>query len=790
MELRRSEITRLLNDKHRITSEEGSQLLVNKNVLNCRDGRRLCSYLIAEKLGLDSAWKLFSIAVVEENYETKTYESMGNVINSLYKQSSNSKSANSISKLDVEEQLYEPLIRNTILTQPKYAEKFAAILRGSVDDLYGGVAEMLFRVSKPLIWRYLDATNASVRLGAFRAQVLVFPPKTSDPIEESTYFGRHYDALNSALLDESIAVCIQAIESTFKILSVWWDNVPTTKLEKMLQSIITLSSQEVVEIRVAVIQGLRLFANCRDAAHRMFPIIKTICTAGIDDEAEKVRLFTCKLLCLFQENETFKTQTIVPFKNLLFRLDFEENQSIEFELSKYIFTHYFCRTLSNTSRYNFVKRLCSVSKLAVMDMHRHLTDFMTTEDIVYHLNAIVHVATCLLNEIGKRGQSTGQIVSTTPIKNSKNDWHEAVGMEPEAEEDEPVVWSSTTSGLKSVKDILDCAIVCYARTQEKFVRMNNDSFLGTLCRRFLDVVQKIFDYNEIVDEDLHNTALTIMSFVKVKGMSVINIINTTERLLRGGRLDKRTLEIFGMHDMTQILKIIDEGLTQLVDTSSKMKSVQSSPTKRIRTRTFSDEIVVLDSLNYLLSSSTCSQYIHTEYGMFVDKFADKLEKLRDNYMLKMRKNYDFDRKLFLSVYETWTVVTILRHAVINKKEEPKRKPRRGIKRKISGEFVCSFTTQTDPLILECEWFQRQYKAKPAICKDQKFLDTFLCCLGLHFRAYNHTKSAVDLGVDVLNQIEREITKRQSKSFTLPKSLTECRKHSIHAANFATDQVLD
>ena len=163
------------------------------------------------------------------------------------------------------------------------------------------------------------------------------------------------------------------------------------------------------------------------------------------------------------------------------------------------------------------------------------------------------------------------------------------------------------------------------------------------------------------------------------------IMHSTERLLRAGKLNKRYLEIFAMHDMQKLLSIFDDGkqavlyidniffvvlaLNQLHKTSlqsisappSNVLSSQPSPPPSSR-HIFVDELVILDAIMFVLSSSICAPCIQADYTPSVEKFASKLESMRENYMAALRRKTLSDTKeLFLRIYEVWTVVSILNY---------------------------------------------------------------------------------------------------------------------------------
>ncbi|KAI6220830.1 hypothetical protein M3Y99_01586000 [Aphelenchoides fujianensis] len=762
MSLRAAEVSRLFEERDQLTAERAAELLCNPAVLNHSNGRRFAGFLIAHRLGPQSAWNLIKTAVVERSSSNvrplayfllltsrsncrKELQTIGAAINSAFRQASTVRSSVSLCKADVEAELFAPLLQDAILCQRKHAEKFQAILRAAIGDRQTDISEMLFRVSKPVVWRYLTAPNAVVRLSAFRVQAAVFPPKT-----------------------RVRTVCLHGIGATMHVISVWWAEMPAASLDDLLAALLELSRDENAEIRAAVLKHSQQFAENAEAANRLAAVFRRICRRGVDDVDERVRLRAVELLNCFQSHGTFKMSTLVSTSDLLDRLAFEEDEAVGSRLSEFLFHFFFDSCVSNVVRCNAVLHLCRQNREAALNLHRRLVDFLPLDEISLHLNAILNLATCVLKEIGERGidQEAGGHVGLSSKSNgvhpTKADSFVQCGMEPEAEEeDEELQWSSVANAFQKVKDILDCSLVAYVCLYETAMESKESATLSALCQRFLQVVNWAVDRYEDLDESFMKTVFTIASLVKVKGMVSSRIQTTAERLLRAGDVNEQFLLIFGSHDMSGLLQLLEEGLDQLLESSTKFEKIHSTAAaKRKRVRGFADETAVVDALDLVLASPVCRQQIRAEFLPFVEKFANKTERIRDNFMLRFRKDFDIDKPLFLRVHETFNVLNILRFVEHEKTAGTSNghslSPIR--KRKHSAISRWPFTLRKDPLVAECEWFQRHFEAKPEICEDLPFMEKVLTTLGRHLRAYKHTKGAVDQANRLLDVIEDEFMK--------------------------------
>ncbi|KAI6175161.1 MFS domain-containing protein [Aphelenchoides fujianensis] len=535
------------------------------------------------------------------------------------------------------------------------------------------------------------------------------------------------------------------------------------------------------------------FAENAEVANRLATVFPRICRRGVDDVDERVRLRAVELLNCFQSHGTFKMSTLVSTSDLLDRLAFEEDEAVGSRLSEFLFHFFFDSCVSNVVRCNAVLHLCRQNREAALNLHRRLVDFLPLEEISLHLNAVLNLATCVLKEIEERGldQEAGGHVGSSKsngVHPTKAESFVQCGMEPEAEEeDEELRWSSVANAFQKVKDILDCSIVAYVCLYETAMESKESATLSALCQRFLQVVNWAVDRYEDLDESFMKTVFTIASLVKVKGIVSSRIQTTAERLLRAGDVNEQFLLILGSHDMSGLLQLLEEGLDQLLESSTKFeKNHSTTAAKRKRVRGFADETAVVDALDLVLASPVCSQQIRAEFLPFVEKFANKTERIRDNFMLRFRKDFDIDKRLFLRVHETFNVLNILRFVEPEKTAGTSNglslSPIR--KRKHSAISRWPFTLQRDPLVAECEWFRRHFEAKPEICEDLPFMEKVLTALGRHLRAYKHTKGAVDQANRLLDVIEDEFMKIRLKSSL--KMVAECRAHAEHAAEFALE----
>lgn len=82
-------------------------------------------------------------------------------------------------------------------------------------------------------------------------------------------------------------------------------------------------------------------------------------------------------------------------EEVLYRLDFEESEVVEREISSLLFTTFFERDMSNESRYKVLYQLCHINRRACLDLHRLLYTFEIAEVDCVFTHVISVLTVCL-----------------------------------------------------------------------------------------------------------------------------------------------------------------------------------------------------------------------------------------------------------------------------------------------------------------------------------------------------------------------------------------------------------
>lgn len=86
----------------------------------------------------------------------------------------------------------------------------------------------------------------------------------------------------------------------------------------------------------------------------------------------------------------------------------------------------------------------------------------------------------------------------------------------------------------------------------------------------------------------------------------------------------------------------------------------NKPRKQART----NQGVVIEAINVVLSSALCGQCIIEEYSYYLDEFGECLGRICETGMLNLRNNLPIEIHSFTECCELWAVVQILRHNLV------------------------------------------------------------------------------------------------------------------------------
>lgn len=188
-------------------------------------------------------------------------------------------------------------------------------------------AALLHRLYTPLLWRTLTAPNEWAVLNAAYILFDVFPLESPYDERETrdADLQRQCSIMVTLLTDRFRRVRCVAAKGVCKVLSQYWDLVPSTLRKKMIQIIIQelAFDSSSVEVRIQAVQSqMTLLDNPLSHVH-MSSALPAI-GAAFHDTDLMVRVAVCDLLLNIKSIQSIRYFDIVPVKHIIARLACDE----------------------------------------------------------------------------------------------------------------------------------------------------------------------------------------------------------------------------------------------------------------------------------------------------------------------------------------------------------------------------------------------------------------------------------------------------------------------------------
>ena len=192
-----------------------------------------------------------------------------------------------------------------------------------------GVDEMLYRLFKPFLWRFLSSSNPLVRTNAsiffFSAFPIQDPNMPRQELDETLQ--KQFDIILDLIMDPSPQVRNISITSTFKLISTFWDFLPAHVRKSLLTKLVSDLAFDAnsTAVRVSVVNGLaRLLEN--NQSHQTLETLLPYLCNHIHDNSEQVRTALVDLLIKVKHlNTRISFWNIVPVEHLLARIELDSS---------------------------------------------------------------------------------------------------------------------------------------------------------------------------------------------------------------------------------------------------------------------------------------------------------------------------------------------------------------------------------------------------------------------------------------------------------------------------------
>ena len=278
-----------------------------------------------------------------------------------------------------------------------------------------GVDEMLYRLFKPFLWRFLSSSNPLVRTNAsiffFSAFPIQDPNMPRRELDETLQ--KQFDIILDLIMDPSPQVRNISITSTFKLISTFWDFLPAHIRKSLLTKLVSDLAFDTnsIAVRVSVVNGLaRLLEN--NQSHQTLETLLPYLCNHIHDNSEQVRIALVDLLIKVKHlNNRISFWNIVPVEHLLGRIELDSSPLV-LKIVALLMSSFLPVEKSGEIQLTQVFTMLSSSSLTVArKFYSYVHCYMTPVQIVTFIN--------LISISLKKGISKQVVTENTSIPNNQ-----------------------------------------------------------------------------------------------------------------------------------------------------------------------------------------------------------------------------------------------------------------------------------------------------------------------------------------------------------------------------------
>jgi hypothetical protein len=296
--------------------------LIHPLFLDREEGRKFLSYLfILYPPFVDSLHRVIKAALI--TCKRSHIEAYAEVYLRAWKLASTS---NSHCLAKIEMNCIQELIHLSIHAKnPRVLKSIQQLLARIVEEkvTLKSFEETLTRLYEPILWRSLKVANPKVRCNAAVQFAYVFPllPSNLPPRLMQDRIVEQLEHLKHLLQDPVPAVRVKGVLATGRILSLYWEVIPTPfHTFSILYCIDHLAFDSAdFRVRESVFHALQLILD-NHLSHSLLQLHLPRLAPLIHDHSDKVRLAFVRLLNALKHIKSMKFWEIVPMEHLLARL--------------------------------------------------------------------------------------------------------------------------------------------------------------------------------------------------------------------------------------------------------------------------------------------------------------------------------------------------------------------------------------------------------------------------------------------------------------------------------------
>ncbi|KAL6637276.1 hypothetical protein ACP70R_024848 [Stipagrostis hirtigluma subsp. patula] len=205
-----------------------------------------------------------------------------------------------------------------------------------------GVEKLVFQLAEPVLFRSLQVANSNVRHNALHLLLDLFPLEDpdvtkdiNDPLLEKQFF-----LIDKLLMDDCPEIRAVAVEGICRILSQYWEVVPSPTISKFLSKIVDdMSKDSCIEVRLSTLNGL-IYLLDNPQSHEILKVLLPRLSDMVSDTALSVRAAAIDLLLAIRDLRSFQYNKIVGLGTLLSSLA-NDHPRVAQKITKLLIPSYF-----------------------------------------------------------------------------------------------------------------------------------------------------------------------------------------------------------------------------------------------------------------------------------------------------------------------------------------------------------------------------------------------------------------------------------------------------------------
>jgi len=311
----------------------------------------------------------------------------------------------------IEHQVLQDLMHSVIhVAAPGTFQSILTVLEPlHADKKNKEVANLLFRLYSPILWRSLSATNPVVRKNAVTILEKVFP--LQDPLNRLQTNSmkdsvlKATEAMQVALQDADPAVRVAASGATARSCAMFWDALPSQEIRSLLNHIVIehASDSRSALVRAAALDAVTTLLDAKQSHGVLRALLPSLGNL-IHDKAEKVRLAAVKMLIKVKDAPGIRFYHVVPVDQLSARFVTEAKlhssvrNRVATELTALMLNSYFPQgqNMSGSQQLKRTLAFLLTDPSAALVFYANLASHLQVESVV---KLILMLFTCLKTSV-------------------------------------------------------------------------------------------------------------------------------------------------------------------------------------------------------------------------------------------------------------------------------------------------------------------------------------------------------------------------------------------------------